>query len=139
MTNKTVKLLVLIALLVHGIGHMQGVISGMGVKLTSNTGHISWLLKGMGTTPNRILCIILYLGAAITAILAGLAFKDVLLPESTWQILALIAAFFSTASLLLFPNALAMFFNKAGAIGVNLIIYYSILFHGNWPTAVFED
>lgn len=139
MTSKTVKLLVLIALLVHGIGHFQGVISGIGVKFTGQTSNISWLLKGMGVTTNRILCIILYLGAFSVGILAGLGFKGILIPEESWQIFALIAAFFSTASLVLFPNALAMFFNKAGAIVVNLVIYYSILFNGQWPSAAFED
>jgi len=139
MTTKTIKLLVLITLLVHGIGHIQGVVAGLGVKFTSNTGNISWLLKGMGENTNRGICIILYLGAAITGILAGLAFKDILVPVSSWQTFALLAAFFSTACLVLFPNALAMFFNKIGAIAVNLIIYYSILFNGHWPSSIFED
>ena len=139
MTTKTVKLLVLITLLIHGIGHIQGVVAGLGVKFTGNTSNISWLLKGSGESINRTICVILYLGAAITAILAGLGFKGILVPESTWQIFALLAAFFSTACLVLFPNALAMFFNKIGAIAVNLIIYYSILFNGNWPSAIFDD
>jgi hypothetical protein len=50
--------------------------------------------------------------------------------ESLWQSLALVTAFISTLCLVLFPNALAMFFNKAGAIAVNLIIYYSVLSAG---------
>jgi len=139
MTSKTVKLLVLITLLVHGIGHIQGVVSGFGVKFTGNTSNVSWLLKGMTESTNRVLSIILYLGAALTAMLAAMAFKDILLPTSAWQTLALISAFFSTVSLVLFPQALAMFFNKIGAIAVNLIIYYSILFHAHWPALAFED
>ena len=139
MTTKTIKLLVLITLLVHGIGHFQGVVAGLGVKFTNNTTTTSWLLKGLGENTNRSICIILYLGAAICGILAGLGFKGILAPETSWQIFALVSAFFSTACLVLFPNALAMFFNKIGAIGVNLIIYYSILFNGHWPSAIFED
>ena len=139
MTTKTVKLLVLIALLVHGIGHIQGVIAGTGVRFNDNTSNISWLLKGLGENSNRTICILLYLGAALTGILAGLGSKGILVPESTWQMFALIAAFISTACLVLFPSALAMFFNKAGAIAVNLIIYYSIIFNGHWPSAMFED
>jgi hypothetical protein len=53
--------------------------------------------------------------------------------------LALLTAIFSTVALVLFPKALAMFFNIAGAVAVNLIIYYSILLNGNWPSALFED
>ena len=139
MTTKTVKLLVFIALLVHGIGHIQGVIAGTGVKFNDNTSNISWLLKGLGDNANRTICIILYLGAALTGILAGLGFKDILVPETAWQTFALITAFFSTACLVLYPNALAMFFNKIGAITINLIIYYSILFNGAFPSAAFND
>lgn len=139
MTTKTVKLLVLLTLVVHGIGHIQGVIAGTGVRFNENTSYISWLFKGWGENSNRIICILLYLGAAVTGILAGLASKGILIPESTWQIFALLTAFCSTACLVLFPNALAMFFNKAGAIAVNLIIYYSILLNAQWPSAMFQE
>jgi hypothetical protein len=139
MTTKTVKLLVLITLLVHGIGHIQGVIAGMGVKFKDNTSNKSWLFQGMTENTHRILCTALYLGAALTAILAALGFRDILIPESSWQLFALATAFLSTASLLIFPNALAMFFNKAGAIAVNLLIYYSILFNGAFPAEAFND
>lgn len=139
MTTKTIKLLVFITLLVHGIGHIQGVIAGLGVKFNESGTNISWLLKGLGENTNRMLCLALYLGASIIGILAALSFKGWLFPDGNWQLLALITAIISSCSLVLFPNALAMFFNKIGAIAVNLIIYYSILFNGNWPTAVFED
>ena len=139
MTTKTVKLLVLITLLVHGIGHIQGVIAGMGVNFTANTSNKSWLFKGMTENTHRILCTALYLGAALTSILAALGFKGILVPETSWQVFALAAAFISTAALVIFPNALAMFFNKLGAIAVNLLIYYSILFNGAFPAAAFDD
>ncbi|MFC1730048.1 hypothetical protein ACFL6I_06895 [candidate division KSB1 bacterium] len=138
MTTKTVKLLVFITLLVHGIGHLQGVIGSLGVKLNSSN-YVSWLLKGLGETPNRNICLLLYLITAVMGILTALSFYSNLISYSSWPILALITAFTSTACLVLFPNALAMFFNKAGAVVVNLIIFYSILFNGNWPAAIFEE
>ena len=101
MTTKTVKLLVLITLLVHGIGHVQGVIAGTGIRFNDNTSNISWLLKGLGENSNRIICIVLYLAAVIAGILAGLGFKGILVPVSTWQMFALAAAFSSTACLVL--------------------------------------
>jgi hypothetical protein len=139
MSTKTIKLLALLVLLVHGIGHIQGVVSGFGIKFNESTSNQSWLLKGANDKTNRILCSILYLATAVLGILAALSLKDLLVPVTLWQTLALVAAILSTFSLVLFPKALAMFFNKAGAIAVNLIIYYSILFNGNWPSAVFED
>ena len=139
MQTKTIKLLVFLTFLVHGIGHIQGVIAGLGVKFNESNSTISWLIKGLGEDTNRYLCLALYLGAAIGGILTAMSFVGVLVPEGIWQTMALITAVFSTLSLVLFPNALAMFFNKVGAVLVNLIIYYSILFNGNWPSEVFED
>ena len=139
MTTKTVKLLVFLALLIHGIGHLQGVVSGLGVKFNETSSKKSWLLKGNSNHVNRITCLILYMGAALFGIMAALGFKDFLLPHSIWQLFALISAIISSFCLILFPNALAMFFNKIGAIVVNLIIFYSILFHGAFPSAAFND
>lgn len=139
MSTKTIKLLVFLALLVHGIGHIQGVIGSLGVKMGHSGSSVSWLLKGLGEGTNRTICLILYAGAAVFGILAALSFKGILIPVTIWELFALITAFISTAGLILFPNALAMFFNKIGAVAVNLIIYYSILFNGNWPSVIFED
>ena len=139
MAPKTVKLLVFLALLVHGIGHLQGVVSGFGVKLSDKSTYRSWLLKGSSDDTNRIICITLYLGAALFGIIAALGFKDFIVAHSLWQTFALIAAILSTLCLVLFPYALAMFFNKAGAILMNLLIYYSILFGGAFPDAAFND
>ena len=139
MTAKTVKLIVFLTLLVHGIGHLQGVVSGLGVQFRANSTTRSWLLKSSSDGLNRIICLILYLGAAIFGILAALSFKDVIIAQGLWQTFALITAILSTLCLVMFPSALAMFFNKAGAIAVNLLIYYSILFHGAFPQAAFND
>jgi len=75
----------------------------------------------------------------VFGILAALCMKDLVLASASWQDLALITAILSTLCLIIFPRSLAMFFNKAGAIAVNLIIYYSILFNGHWPSVMFED
>ena len=139
MTTKTVKLIVFITLLVHGIGHLQGVVSSSGVKFTSSTTCVSWLLKGLGKKTNQIICFILYLAAAVVGIITALCFQHIITGLCTWQTLALITAIVSSLCLIFFPRALAMFFNKARAIAVNLIIYYSILLQGNWPAAIFED
>ncbi len=139
MSSKTVKLIVFIALLVHGIGHLQGVVGSLGVSFNKSTSYVSWLFKGQTKRTNRIFCFSLYLLTAIFGILAALSFKDLVISSSIWQVLMIITAVLSSISLILFPNALAMFFNKAGAIAVNIITYYSIVFNGNWPAAIFED
>jgi hypothetical protein len=139
MSESTVRLIAFLALLVHGIGHLQGVVSSSGIKFRTSTSNTSWLLKGMGKKLNKLICMVLYLAASVFGIFAALGLRGVLGPDSQWTSLALACAIFSTLGLVLFPKALAMFFSKAGAIGVNLIIFYSILFNGNWPNAIFED
>ena len=139
MSSNTLKLIAFLALLVHGIGHLQGVVSSSGVKFRTSTSNISWLLKGLGEKWNKLICMVLYLAAGVLGILAALALRGVLGPDSQWTSMALACAIFSTLGLVLFPKALALFFNKAGAIAVNLIIFYTILFNGNWLSAIFED
>jgi branched-subunit amino acid transport protein AzlD len=139
MTPKTIKSLVFIALLVHGIGHFQGVIGSLGVKFNERSSSVSWLLRGLGQKTNRIICLTMYLVTGVLGILTALCLKDLILTSASWQDLALITAILSTLCLIIFPRALAMFFNKAGAIAVNLVIYYSILLNGHWPSVLFED
>jgi hypothetical protein len=47
MTTKTIKLIAFIALLVHGIGHFQGVAAGLGLKINNAVPAQSWLLKSI--------------------------------------------------------------------------------------------
>lgn len=139
MSANSVKLIAFLALLVHGIGHLQGAVSSSGVKFRTSTSNSSWLLKGVAEKWNKLICLVLYLAASVLGIFAALSLRGVLGPESQWVSLAMACAIFSTLGLVLFPKALALFFNKAGAIAVNLIIFYSILFNGSWPSAIFED
>jgi hypothetical protein len=75
MSPKTVKLLAFLALLVHGIGHLQGVVSSTGVKFRSSSSNRSWLLRGLGDQWNKLICLVLYLAAGVLGILAALSFN----------------------------------------------------------------
>ncbi len=139
MTIKTVKLIAFILLLVHGIGHLQGVVASFGVKINNSNARISWLLKDLEESVNAKVSFVLFLITAIFGILTALSFKGILISGSLWQSFAIVTAILSTLCLILFPNGFAMFFNKIGAIAVNLIIYYSIVFNQNWPSVFFEE
>ncbi len=139
MTQKSIKLIAFIVLLVHGIGHFQGVAAGLGLKINNAAPGSSWLLKNLGEQVNKQICLGLFLITGIMGILTALSFRGILIQHAVWQTLAIATAFFSTCCLVLFPNGFAMFFNKIGAIAVNLFIYYSILFGQHWPPALFED
>lgn len=138
MTTKTVKLIAFIALLVHGIGHFQGVAAGLGLKINNSSPSQSWLLKSMSENLNKTICLVLCFITGAIGIITALSFKGVFIAEA-WQTLAVITAILSTVCLLSFPNAFAMFFNKVGAIAVNLLIYYSIVFSQHWPDVLFNE
>ncbi len=138
MTTKTVKLIVFIALLVHGIGHFQGVAASFGIKINNAQASQSWLLKSLSERTNRSICLVLFLVTGITGILTALGFQQILFPGS-WQLLASITAFLSTLCLIVFPNGFALFFNKIGAIAVNLFLWYSVILGQYWPSVIFED
>lgn len=87
---------------------------------------------------DQIICFVLFLITGIAGICTELSLKSIIFSGDVWQTLALITAFLSTSCLVLFPNSFAMFFNKIGAIAVNLLIYYSVLLN-NWPSVLFED
>ena len=137
MSPKTIKLIAFILLLIHGIGHLQGVIASFGVKINNANATHSWLITDQNMS--KVICIILFVLTAITGITAALSLMELIIPHYLWQNLALVSAVLSTACLIIFPDGFAMFFNKVGAVVVNIIIYYSILFHQKWPSVLFED
>ena len=139
MTTKTIRIIAFIVLLVHGIGHLQGVVAALGVKINNSVPASSWLLKDLNEKAVREICFLLFLVTGIIAILAALSFYGILLSGNNWETLTLVAAFLSTICLLLFWNCFAMLFNKIGAIAVNLIIYYSILLNQEWPSGLFDN
>ncbi len=139
MTIKTVKVIAFILLLVHGIGHFQGVVASFGVHINNSNARISWLLKGFGETFNHSVCFILFLLTGVIGIITALVFKGIILQGLNWETLAVVTAICSIFCLVLFPNGFAQFFNKIGAIAVNLVIIYSIILNNNWPTVLFEN
>ena len=139
MTTKTIRLIAFIVLLVHGIGHFQGVVASLGVKINNSASSSSWILKGMKEQAARTICFVLFLLTGLAGIITALGFFGVVFHGNHWETMALVTAFMSSVCLILFWNCFAMFFNKIGAIAVNILIYYSILFNQQWPAALFEN
>lgn len=138
MSDSTVKIIALIVLLVHAIGHFQGVAAALGLRTNNKEPALSWLLKNYGRRQNAITCFVLFSITALFGIVAALSLTGIILPASAWEIFAAITAVFSTICLIVFPNGFARFFNFAGAVAVNLLIYYSIVFGQHWPSALFD-
>jgi hypothetical protein len=123
-----------IVLILHGIGHILGVIA-----LTSlggeNWNARSWLLTdSIGDGPARTLSVVLWIGCCIAFIVAGLALLEIGFPESLWKPVAVAAAFVSLATLALFWNGFPVLFpNKIGAIAINVTAIVGVLIT-DWPT-----
>ena len=139
MATQTIRILAFVTLLVHGIGHIQGVVAGTGIRPGNTLSTHSWLFSNLlGEKPTQTIALLIFLMTSIMGIATALSFQGWILPESLWTTLALITAFLSLFALIFFWNCFAMFFNKLGAIAVNVIIFYSILLEKHWPDALFN-
>ena len=133
MDPATLRLVVFGVLFVHGIGHVQGVMAGLGISSTETWHGRSWLLTNLlGETVSRTLGLIIYLVSAVGFIAAGLGVMGWLVPNDGWRNLALGFAVISLVGLVFYWHSLVALFNKVGAIGVNLAILVGLLLL-NWP------
>ena len=133
MAPHSIRFIVFLILLMHGIGHYMGVVSALGVKLSKSSTHHSWMFKNQNA---RVLCFTFFLVPFFGFIGASLSFQDWVLPHHLWTNLALSSAILSLAGIILFWNALAVWFNKIGAILVNVFTIATILWL-HWPPVLF--
>jgi hypothetical protein len=117
-----------IVLLLHGIGHLLGLIPLFKAELVSGWNLRSWLLTdAIGEGAAKGVGAVLFAGGLVVFILAGLAVLGWGVPGGWWMPLAVAGAISSTVALVLFWNAFPFLVpNKVGALAVNIIIL------GNW-------
>ena len=127
------RLIVFIILLVHGIGHLQGVFISLGIRDFGNWNANSWMLKSwFSADAQRVICLIIFLLTTLLTLAGVISYKGLWLPEVWWKQLLLGSAILSTVAIVFYPNAFAMFFNKLGAAAVNLIIFYTLFISSEW-------
>jgi len=127
------NLVVFIVLLVHGIGHLQGVVVALGLKDFGKWHSRSRLLeKWLSPASQRTVCFTLFMITAIIALVFALCFQGLVLTNISWKLPGFLTATLSFISMALYPKAFAMFFNHIGAVSVNLIIYYAIFISDEW-------
>jgi hypothetical protein len=143
MSGTTLRTIITLALIFHGVGHLMGVFPALGLLDTQsgssqgwlkNWSSRSWLLTDLiGEGPSRVLGVILY-GLAFAGFVAtGLALAGWGLPHDAWRTLAILSAIVSLAAVLLFWDALILLFpHKVGALGVNIAVVVGLLV-ANWP------
>lgn len=135
MSPSTLRAIIGLVFLVHGIGHIMAFFPALNISSTETWHHRSWLLTDLiGDTASRVFNIILFGAAFIGFIAAGLGLIDWLVPHDSWRTLATVSAVISLVALALFWNSFVAFFpNKIGAIVVNVAVLWGLLV-ANWPT-----
>jgi hypothetical protein len=143
MSPKTLRFLIAGVLSFHGIGHLMGVVASLGLfKVDASSpawlkgwNSHSWLLSGLlGDTVSRVLCIVLFGAAFVTAIAAALGLLGWSVPHDSWRTLAISSAVISLVAVILFWRALMLFFpHKAGALSVDIATLVCLLAL-NWPS-----
>ena len=135
MSSETLRWLIAAVLLVHGVGHVLGILAAVGVSTMEKWSSRSWLLTGLlGDTVSRVICFVFFLLGMIGFIVAALALMSWIFPHEWWRPLSAISAVISLLGLGLFWNAFPSFFpNKIGSIVVNVAVLVGLLI-AEWPT-----
>ena len=135
MSPTTLRLIIGLVFLLHGIGHTMAFFPALNISSSKKWHYRSWLLTPfIGDTASRVINIILFGAAFIGFIGATLALFDWLVPHNLWRTLAVASAIISLVALSLFWNAFVTLFpNKVGSIAVNFAILICLLWL-NWPS-----
>jgi hypothetical protein len=139
MSTSTLRVVLAVVLIAHGLGHALGMLSTAGLKLSDTHAPNSWLFTPLlGGTPARVVGFVFWLAALLTFVGAGLALAGWAVPRPWWHSLAIAASVTSLAALVLYWHGLPFFFpNKVGVVAVDLAVLYSRLWL-HWPTAGFH-
>jgi hypothetical protein len=144
MSGTTLRIVIALVLLFHGVGHFMGAIPALGLfnaasrsdqGVFKNWSSRSWLLNDLlGDGAARVICIILFLGALLGFFGAALGLVDWLVPHDWWRMLVVASAVVSLIAIALYWNALILLFpHKAGAISVNVAVLVCLLIL-SWPS-----
>ena len=106
MSPTTLRILIGLVLIVHGIGHCMAFFPALNIFSTEHWHHRSWLLTPViGETASRVLSVILFGAAMIGFVAAGLGLFGWLVPHDWWRSLSIVSAVISLVALALFWNS----------------------------------
>ena len=137
MSDHVVKLIVAVALLVHGLGHggALGALMWIGARPGTDTGGWlaarSWLVPSLPASTATTVASSFWILSLIGFVVTALPFWGVLIPGQAWRPLAVASALVSTVGVVLFFGTWPMF-NTLAALGVNVAVLVAVL-SLNWP------
>lgn len=135
MSGSTVRLVIALILLVHTVGHIQGVLVSARILGTERWNARSWLVDRMlGERTSSKLALILWIVVTLGLLATVLSLLGIVIPHEAWRTLAIVFASLLTVSLVLYWSSFALFFpNKLGALAVNLATLAGLLWV-HWPS-----
>jgi hypothetical protein len=136
MSESTLKVLLAVVLMFHGVGHGLGILSAVGVKFTRTQSADSAVLENiLGERANRIIGLCVWVIVAVCFILSGLGLLGFGL-KGMWQPLAIFASILSLLGLVFYWNAFPLLFpHKIGAIAVDTGTIVCLLWL-KWPSNI---
>ncbi|HEX7476107.1 MAG TPA: hypothetical protein VF318_09120 [Dehalococcoidales bacterium] len=137
MSNQIVRIIVPIALLLHGLGHGGALVALIWIKFRpgDNSGgwlaaH-SWLFPSLQAPAPAIVASIFWILSLLGFVAAALSFWGVLIPVDAWRQIAVVFAFVSILGIVLFFNTWPPF-NTFAALAVNFAVLITQLWL-RWP------
>lgn len=135
MSDQTLRVVIFLVMLLHGVGHIMGVVAALEVFAVKGWSSRSWLLSGpLSANANRVICGVLFLIGFIGFGVTALALMDWGVPHADWRSMAVVMAVVSLTMIIIYWDAfVALIPNKIGALAVNgaILIAYFVL---DWPT-----
>lgn len=123
-------------LMIHGIGHLLGVVVSFSRKQSENWNTDSWLFNNWTSlSTRRSISSWVFLLPALASIVAALSLKGWMYEVSEWREVALIAAISSLIAIGIFPKALYSVFNRTAAILLNIGII-ALMYMQPWTSIV---
>jgi len=111
MPTSTLRLLIAIVLIIHGVGHVWGVMSASGLTLTKSHSAHSWFLTRLiGSTTTSVIAFLIFLLALIGFIAGSLSLMGWIVPHPVWQQLLVWSSIISIVGLVLFWHAFPFVF-----------------------------
>lgn len=140
MSTLTLRSVVAIILILHGVGHALGLLPAFGLTLGRTHAAGSWLFTGPTGTPGlRELGFALWSVTLLGFLAAGLGLLGWLVPQAWWQGLATGSAILSLLAVVFFWSGLPLLFpHKIGAIAVNVAVLVCLLWL-RWPAALLGE
>jgi hypothetical protein len=135
MSPKTIQTVVSLVIILHGVGHIMGILTAANIIHTNTWNSHSWLLtNALGDITARMIALALWIVTVVGFIAAGAGAFGWSLTAGSWRTITVVMAVVSLVTLAIYWNAFAVLIpNKVGSIAVNIAALVCIL-SLNWPS-----